>query len=384
MKIVFATTLSKSGSTLIGRCLPIAEKLPQEHDIHVLGLSPTPESPQENITLHSVGNEPFIRTDKGKQRLRGFALLISLLKITINTTVSLYKLNPDIAVIVKPHPHNTLGVYLWSIFHPTAKVILDTDDFELTANVLTSIYQRGIIHAAERLASSMSDQIITASPFLSDHFEQLTSGSKPVTMIATGIDEPSPIPASSIPEDTINLLYIGSISSSSGHQVDLLPDILKNLRADHNVTLTFAGDGDDVSRIKQRLADMHLSQYVSWTGRFSPDDVPEILGKTNIIIDPVDASISNRAKSSYRCLLAAINGIPVITSNVGIRPNLLPQSLHDKFFADPDRVDSYISKINALIDSPITPEEKQELIKHAGEFTWAKLATKYNQVITAS
>ncbi len=386
MKIVFAATQSKSGSTLIGRILPIAVNLPKQPDIHILALSPAPSSNQPNITIHPIGREPFLRTQKGKQRLRGFPLFLSLLKTAFSTALSLYRLNPDVVIIVKPHPPNTLGVYLWRLFHPAAKIILDADDFELTANVLTSIYQRGIIHASERLSVSISNHIVTASPFLSDHFKQLSNNSQLVTMIPTGIQPQDDTlkTLSALKSTSGRLLYIGSVSRSSGHQIDLLPDILKSLRQNHHVTLTIAGDGDDVSRLKQRFHDLRLTPHVTWTGRFSSTDIPALLNQADIIIDPIDASLVTRAKSSYRVLLAAINGRPVITSNIGIRPYLLPQSLHHKFFADPNNADSYVDKIKDLIDSPLSDNQRQALKKHARQFTWKKLAHQYNQIITTA
>ena len=186
MTIAFATTMSTRGSTVIGRVMPLAEQFAKHHQVHVLVLNESKKS-DNNIHLHTVGQEPFIRTKQGKTRLTSLPLIFCLLTIALKTTITLFRISPDAVIIVKSLPHNVLGVWLWSLFNKNKKIILDVDDFELTANILTSINQRAAIHWAERVGANLAETIVTASPFLKDHFEQLTQNKKKVVMIPTGI-----------------------------------------------------------------------------------------------------------------------------------------------------------------------------------------------------
>lgn len=380
MKIVFATTQSITGSTVIGRITPIASFFAKRHKVHLLLLNNQRKNKINNTNLHyhSVGQEPFKRTLDGKHRLTGIRLLARLKLNAIRTCLALFKINPDVVIIVKPLPHNVAGVWLWHLFNPRKKIILDVDDFELTANVLTSLTQRAAIHWAARTSAKIADTIVTATPFLTDHFKQLTSNKKPVVMIPTGITN---IPSQPLCTDP-TLLYIGSLSISSGHRVDLLPAILKHVcKSQPNTKMIVAGDGDHFNKIKDQFKKLNLLNHVTFTGRFTLQQIPELLTQTSIIIDPIDLSISARAKSSFRAALAGTAGVPIVTSNIGIRPYFLPDKLHHRFFAKPANAKDYADKIIALINNPLINHERELMMRKSQQYSWQKLANRYQKII---
>jgi len=401
MRIAFATAQSVTGSTNVGRIGPLAAEFTQQGQtccILVLGSA----GAVKDKNIHQVGTLPYQRTVAGKVRRRGLSLLLNMLATALRTAWALGRLRPEVVVISKPLPANTLGVWLYSLFAAKTKIILDADDFELTANQLSSIAQRAVIHWSERRAAKLASIIVVASPFLSDHFKQLTGNTKPVKIIPTGIaadiikttgDAPGAphapdtrarrVGVKERQDPSSTLAYLGSISISSGHRVDVLPDILERVQADTPMKLVIAGDGDDVTKIKNEFERRGLSQHVIWFGRFSPADIHRLVPPGTIIIDPVDDSISNRAKSSFRVMLAAALGVPVVTSNIGIRPRLIPTALHQRFFADPANPGSYAEKIVGLARQPLTPDEQRRLQEHAANYTWAKLGAEYYEILTA-
>lgn len=379
MTIAFATTMSPRGSTVIGRVMPLAEQFTKHHQVHILLLNESKKS-DNNIHLHTVGQEPFIRTKQGKTRLTGLPLIFCLLTIALKTTITLFRINPDVVIIVKSLPHNVLGVRLWLLFNKNKKIILDVDDFELTANVLTSINQRAAIHWAERVGADLADVVVAASPFLKDHFEQLTQNKKKVVMIPTGISATTKQRVAR--REDPSLLYIGSLSISSGHRIDILPDIFTLVQKTYpDAQLHIAGSGDDTMRLKRQFTKQEL-KHVHWHGRFATSaQIEDILQRITIILDPVDASIANRAKSSFRTTLAAAHGLPVVTSDVGIRPYLLPPPLHDRFFAKPANPKAYAEKIISLLQKPLTATEQCSLLDHAEQYTWQTLASNYDKLL---
>jgi glycosyltransferase involved in cell wall biosynthesis len=383
MKIVFATTLGFKSSSLIGRVIPLAEHFSQAHEVHILHLGRKPKLTLP-FTTHRLGRLPFIRTDSGKVRLRGFKLLANLLLTTLRTAWQLIKLKPDITIIIKPHPHNVFGVWLAKLSRRLHYLVLDVDDFELTANQLTSLAQRASIHAAERVGVSLANTIVVVSPFLEDRYRHLSSKKNPQrtpTLIPTGI---YPLQFTSQPSRP-TLTYIGSLSIASGHRVDLLPPILLQVRKIFpQASLLIAGSGDDRSQLQKAFARQKLSGAVTWHGRFTYNSLPALLAQTTLLLDPIDTSLTQRAKSSFRVLLAGITGLPIVTSNVGLRPRLLPPSLHDRFFALPHDPVSYAQKIIELISHPLTLSEQKLLTSHAGQYTWDKLGDQYLSLITHS
>lgn len=381
MKVAICTTLNPGSSTLVGRILPLAHELSKKHTIHVIHLGDSTTQPP--LTLHRVGVEPFSRTTHGKQRRRGLALVVALTMIAVRTAVALKRIRPDIIIISKPLPHNTLGVVLYRFFHPRIKIILDVDDFELTANHLTTLAQRAAIHWSERKSSALASQIVVATPFLSDHFTQLTGGKKQPLLIPTGLDSVLITQLASVPIPTTpTLLYLGSLSVNSGHRVDMLPKILKAVHAEYPAaTLTIAGHGDDETALRAAFDQAGLNSAVRWSGRFSYQKVLSLITNARIIVDPIDSSITQRAKSSFRTLVAAAAGRPVVTSNVGIHPQLLPSELQDRFFAEPANATDYARKIIAVLQNPLTETEQNTLKKHATHYSWTELAKQYITVL---
>lgn len=385
MKIVFATTQAPSGSTMIGRVLPLARYFRQQGcTVTVLALRPAghPTQPIPSPFI-PVGTEPFRRTPHGKERLRGTPLVANMLATTLRTARQLAKQRPDIVIVAKTLPHNVLGAYLYKKFlRGSALVIVDVDDFELVANTICSLKERAAIHAAERAAVQIASRIVAATPFLADHFEQLARRRNiPVTMIPTGIEAlplllPTPYP---LPP---TILYIGSLSISSGHRVDMLPDILTLVRRQvPDARLVIAGSGDNELTLRHEFSRRDLEAAVTWKSGFTPPELPALLASSHVLVDPIDSSLVARAKSSSRTLLAAAAGYPIVTSNIGIRPYFLPDALHDRFFAAPADTAMYAEIIVSLIRTPLTESERASLRQRASVYTWSILGHHYLEII---
>lgn len=388
MKILFLTTQTLEGSTVVGRVLPLAEELAKKHEVHVLVHRSVLDSPvkpaNDNIKIREFGHDPFTHTKHGKKRLRGFRLIWQMKRNAWAAFLQLRRIRPDVLVIVKPLPENVLAAWMYG--RRKTKIILDVDDFELAANKLTSIWQRAAIHWSERTGAKLADTIITASPFLQDHFTQLAPDKK-VVVIPTGIILPPP-PSAGWREappragGEKSILYLGSVSIASGHRVDMLPEILLLVRREIPDThLAIAGSGDDTENLKRLFAKNGLSDAVTWHGRFSLKEVPRLIQNADVLIDPIDGSITNRSKSSFRVMVACQAGKPIVTSTIGIRAELVPPVFHDRFFATPENSTSYSKKIIDLLQQPLSQEEAAVLVSHTMRYTWKMLTPQYEKLL---
>ncbi len=378
MKIAFVTTQSIVQSTLIGRIIPVAKEIARMGNDVTLLVHDEGETPQiDGLSVVSVGKNPFARTAEGKKRKRGAALLFLMLGNAIRALQSLLSIRPDVIVIVKPLPENVFAVSLARIFIKT-KVVLDVDDFELFANVVSSLSERAVLHWAERRASVMAQNIIAATPFLVDHMRAIAQKDVPITLIPTGLTAEAQQAEAGLDRSNNVITYIGSISASSGHLVFMLPEILQQVRKEiPDATMLIAGSGDDEQELRKIFSEKNVERYVEWFGRFSDADISEITAKTTIIVDPIDDSIVNRAKSSYRAMLACVSGIPIVTSNIGIRPIILPESLHSKFFASAGDAREYAHHIIDLLQHPISEEDKRALYEKGEEYSYQETAKVY-------
>lgn len=380
MIIAFVTTQIAQGSTVVGRIVPLAQELLHACDIHILvhAGADTSNVTSRGIHWHIVGKNPFRYTNKGKVRLKGFLLVYRMTMNALVTLVHLVSIHPDVVILVKPLPQNVIAVW-WYRFFRSFRIVLDADDFELDAQSLSSLIQRAAVHWSERKAVAISHCVVTATPFLFDHFSQLTKKAK-IEMIPTGIE---PLHVAYNPT-LKTILYIGSISVSSGHRVDLIPHIFNRVLKDTpDVTLIMAGSGDDVEFLQRQFTYMGIDKRVIWMGRFVPRDVAGIVQRSSVLIDPIDSSIANRAKSSFRTALGASCGIPMVTSNIGIRPLFIPPSLHDRFFAKAGDADDYAKKIIYMLSHALSNEERDLLQNRGKEFFWEKIARKYLSCIRA-
>lgn len=379
MKIAFITTQALTGSTVVGRVFPVARQLALKHKVYVFAHRGDTQPP-EGVTVEYVGKDPFIRSDTGKRRLKGIALIGRMIINSWTTLLMLLHVQPDVVIIVKPLPQNVLATYLWHLFNAKRKIILDVDDFELAANSLSSVYQRAAIHWSERTGSQIADTIVCATPFLQDHFRQLITDAKQVALIPTPL--PMEVSLTAQPPARPALLYIGSVSIASGHRVDLLPEILELVRQEiPEVTLTIAGSGDDVSSLKEAFTSRHLDAAVEWRGRFSLQEVRTLLQDVSVILDPVDGTIVNRSKSSFRVALAVAAGIPVITSDIGIRPLLIPERFHDQFFAEPNRAAAYAERIINVLKNPLSADDRAGMVAYSQQHTAEAMSKEYEKLL---
>lgn len=396
MKILFVTTQSLVQSTLIGRVMPLAEEFQKiGNEVKVLIHSektPTPSTlggNGETLGVFPIGPNPFQRTEHGKKRKSGVALVWTTTMNALRAAWQLVKIKPNVIIIVKPLPENTLAVKLVKPFLRHAKIILDVDDFELEANQLTSLLQRAAIHWSERVASKMASHIIVATPFLGDHMQLLAGSKKPVTLIPTGLPISSTLGVSSLTPSVFSIglakhtiLFAGSLSISSGHRVDLLPEILLYVRKSiPNAQIIIAGSGDDEHTLRERFAKLHLQDAVTWHGRFTLDDIASLVIHSSVLIDPIDASIANRAKSSFRVALALTYGVPIVTSNIGIRTMMIPQELQKFFFAKPGDAYAYAEKIIDIFKNPITSHHATILTSASRQYQYDHLAKMYYNCI---
>jgi glycosyltransferase involved in cell wall biosynthesis len=87
-------------------------------------------------------------------------------------------------------------------------------------------------------------------------------------------------------DSPLKLIYLGRIEESS-KGILWLPNILQEcLNIGINVSLTVAGDGPDLSKLKLKIEQMGLEKYTSFYGRASSVDVPKLFADHHIFIMP--------------------------------------------------------------------------------------------------
>jgi glycosyltransferase involved in cell wall biosynthesis len=83
-------------------------------------------------------------------------------------------------------------------------------------------------------------------------------------------------------------------------------------------TLTVAGSGPELERLKALVTELGLASAVTFTGRVENSDMPALYARADCVVNP--STVDNRPIS---LLEAFASGLPVVTTNAGGIPDML-------------------------------------------------------------
>jgi glycosyltransferase involved in cell wall biosynthesis len=141
--------------------------------------------------------------------------------------------------------------------------------------------------------------------------------------------------------DATDIAYVGEFRHIKG--ADLLIDAVARLRADGKpLTLTLAGDGEEIGALKAQIEKLGLTEAVRFIGhvkaRFG-------FSKGKVLVVP-----SRGDSMPYVVIEAAAAGIPMIAANVGGIPEIFGAH-QDALFA-PNSVGAMADAIETALDDP--------------------------------
>jgi len=116
--------------------------------------------------------------------------------------------------------------------------------------------------------------------------------------------------------------YVGRISHHKG--IDTLVkagSIL--LEQGYQFNLVFCGSGTDDDKFKQQVKEEHLDDYVTWRGGVRHDEVPEEMGKFDVLVLPSRTVETWKEQFGHVLIEAMAMGIPTVGSTCGEIPNVI-------------------------------------------------------------
>jgi glycosyltransferase involved in cell wall biosynthesis len=194
----------------------------------------------------------------------------------------------------------------------------------------------------ERALMNSTDLFLFESAFARNTYQRTigTPARGLVRCVFNGVsaEEFDPIAPAS---DVTDIVYVGEFRHIKG--ADLLIEAVARLHADGKpVTLTLAGDGEEVGALKVQVEMHGLGRAVHFIGH-----VKARLGfsRGKLLVVP-----SRGDSMPYVVIEAAAAGIPMIAANVGGIPEIFgPHS--DALFA-PNSVDAMVEAIGTTLDNP--------------------------------
>ncbi len=202
---------------------------------------------------------------------------------------------------------------------------------------------KGAIYSRlERVLMNNTDLFLFESAFARNTYQR-TIGTPTrglVRCVFNGVtaDEFDPVVLAS---DATDIVYVGEFRHIKG--ADLLIDAVARLRADGKpVTLTLAGDGEEIGSLKAQVQKHSLAEAVRFIGHVK---ARYGFSKGKLLVVP-----SRGDSMPYVVIEAAAAGIPMVAANVGGIPEIFGTHA-DTLFA-PNTVGAMADAIETALDDP--------------------------------
>jgi glycosyltransferase involved in cell wall biosynthesis len=201
---------------------------------------------------------------------------------------------------------------------------------------------KGAIYSRlERALMNRTDLFLFESAFARDTYQR-TIG-KPaglVRCVFNGVtaNEFDPITTA---DDVTDIVYVGEFRHIKG--ADILIDAVALLRADGRpVTLTLAGDGEELEALKAQIARLGLTDAVRFIGHVK---ARYGFSKGRVLVIP-----SRGDSMPYVVIEAAAAGVPMMAANVGGIPEIFGE--HTEALFAPNIVGAMADAIETALDDP--------------------------------
>jgi glycosyltransferase involved in cell wall biosynthesis len=193
----------------------------------------------------------------------------------------------------------------------------------------------------ERSLMDNTDLFLFESAFARDAYQRMIGSPKGlVRCVFNGVtaDEFDPVPKA---DDATDIVYVGEFRHIKG--ADILIDAVARLHADGKpVTLTLAGDGEEMPALKAQIERLGLSHSVRFIGHVK---ARYGFSKGRLLVVP-----SRGDSMPYVVIEAGAAGIPMVAANVGGIPEIFGE-YNDALFA-PNLATAMADAIEIAMEDP--------------------------------
>jgi glycosyltransferase involved in cell wall biosynthesis len=194
----------------------------------------------------------------------------------------------------------------------------------------------------ERALMNSTDLFLFESAFARDTYQRTIGIPKGlVRCVFNGVTADEFDPLAKAPDAT-DIVYVGEFRHIKG--ADLLIDAVARLHADGKpVTLTLAGDGEELQNLKAQVQKLGLGEAVRFIGHVK---ARYGFSKGKVLVVP-----SRGDSMPYVVIEAAAAGIPMVAANVGGIPEIFGSDHADALFA-PNIVGAMADAIETALEDP--------------------------------
>lgn len=213
-------------------------------------------------------------------------------------------------------------------------------------------FKGALYSRVERALMDNTELFLFESAFARDTYQRMIGTPKGlVRCVFNGVtaDEFDPVPKA---DDATDIVYVGEFRHIKG--ADLLIEAVARLHADGKpVTLTLAGDGEEMSALKAQVERLGLSHSVRFIGHVK---ARYGFSKGRLLVVP-----SRGDSMPYVVIEAGAAGIPMVAANVGGIPEIFGE-YNDALFA-PNIVGAMADAIELAMDDPSAAQARARALR---------------------
>jgi len=142
--------------------------------------------------------------------------------------------------------------------------------------------------------------------------------------------------------------------------------------------LVLAGSGEDRKQLEDLAKKLKVADKIIFYGRYQLAEVRSLIELADVVVDPVDDSLTNRAKSSSRVVQALYLNKPVVTSNVGVRKELL-RGLGT--MAKPDNPADLARVLKVILTNQQSADKFTAGHERVKSMQWSQLAPQVKEIL---
>ena len=204
----------------------------------------------------------------------------------------------------------------------------------------------------ERALMNYTDLFLFESAFARDTYQRMIGTPKGLVRCVFNGVTPAEFDSIEKAADASDIVYVGEFRHIKG--ADLLIDAVARLRAGGKpVTLTLAGDGEELTALKAQIQRLGLGEAVRFIGHVK---ARYGFSKGNLLVVP-----SRGDSMPYVVIEASAAGIPMVAADIGGIPEIFGPHA-DALFA-PSNVDAMAAAIKTALDDPAAASARAKTLQ---------------------
>ena len=395
MKIAFILTQSLDSPSGLGRYGPLAREMVKlGYEVQIIALHHAWDTLAEKkydesgVLINYVGQMHVRKENNRKHYYSPPKLLWISFTSTLKLAKEVFKSDADVLHLGKPQPFNVIAARLGKRNRP---IYCDCDDYEAETNKFSNGWQKKIVRYFEDKIVDIASKLTTNTTFTRQRYIDLNYPSEDLYLIPNGVersrfdretDSSKIYKKWGIAPDAPLIMYVGTLGLTS-HPVHLLLEAFKIVSQQlPPARLMLVGSGEDYDFLQEEAVRLEISASTIFTGRISPEAIPDYLAAATLSVDPIFDDLTAKARSPLKIIESLSVGTPIITSDVGDRAPLIKDQIGVLVAAgDSNALAEGIMSL--LKDKQLRDDMSKRMLSMRDEWFWDKLVLQFVQTYEA-